>query len=482
MTGTAVSGEVAKRIERIEHGLHVMGTPGGRPIGCARLRERMEHYAIPGVSIAVINNLQIEWAKGYGTLGSGKPAPVTPESLFQAASISKPITAVATLRLVEQGHLDLDEDVNTYLTSWKVPANDGWQPRVTLRQLLSHSAGMTVHGFPGFLRDQEQPSLLQVLEGAKPSNTAPIRVDTLPGTQFRYSGGGYSVLQQLFVDVTGKRFAELMQDLVLEPLGMEHSLFEQPLSDAQQTDAAAGHRWSGEPIPGGGCVYPQLAAAGLWTTPSDLVRFALDMQLARAGRPSRLLSSAMVNELLCPQLDEPVGLAGLSPKGRIGLGILLDGTGESSRFLHAGGNQGFISWLVGYRDTGIGAAVMTNADSGAVLIAEILAAIAEAYDWPGYRSWHNPLVTIHPSTVDTYVGAYELKSGQRLLVSRRDGGLVVQLESQDPLDLYPESESRFVATAIDLQINFDRADDDQVTGLRLRQNGREQPATLNLER
>jgi CubicO group peptidase (beta-lactamase class C family) len=204
-----MSADIGQRVERVINGLLPETALQNQYTAPATLVERMAHYRTPGVSMAVVNNGEIEWARGFGLRQWGSPEPVTEETLFQAGSISKPIFALAMMRLVEDGRLDLDEDVNAYLTAWKIPATGSWQPKVTLRQLLSHSAGLTVHGFPGYLRHEEQPTVIQILNGERPANTAPVRVNIIPGTQFRYSGGGTTVAQQLLVDVLGKPFPDL---------------------------------------------------------------------------------------------------------------------------------------------------------------------------------------------------------------------------------------------------------------------------------
>ena len=202
--------EIADRISRIEQNLFPASkTAEYRPQKASSLN-KLEHYDIPGVSIAIIHQGCIEWAKGYGVQDVETQEPVTCDTLFQAASISKSVTAAAVLKLVDAGQLDLDEDVNTYLRSWQIPTHMSWQPRVTLRHLLCHGAGVTVHGFPGYTHDAVLPTLEQVLEGQKPTNTGPIRINIPPGTRFRYSGGGYCILQQVLMDVTGQPFPELM--------------------------------------------------------------------------------------------------------------------------------------------------------------------------------------------------------------------------------------------------------------------------------
>ncbi len=149
--------------------------------------------------MAVIHQTQLELAQDYGVGDAGKLDPVTPDSLFQACSISKAVAAVATLRLVDSGRIDLDVDVDNYLDSWNVPPNGGWQPRITLRQLLSHTAGATGPWYPGYHPDQQIPTPLDILQGEKPANTPGVRVNVLPGSRYRYAGGGYCIVQQRIV-------------------------------------------------------------------------------------------------------------------------------------------------------------------------------------------------------------------------------------------------------------------------------------------
>src|SRR5688572_931570 len=273
-------------ISRIENGLLPPIVTKGRDASM-KLADRMAFHKVPGVSIAVINEGKLEWAKGYGVLESGSAQAVTADTLFQAASISKPVAAMAALALVEQGKLGLDEDVNLKLTSWRVPDNNFTRTeKVTLRRLLSHSAGLTIHGFPGYSANASIPTLQQILDGQKPANTKAIRVDVLPGKQFRYSGGGYTVLQQLMIDVTGRSFPDLLQDLVLRKIGMSRSTFIQPLPKDLESNAANAHE-EGKAIKGRWHSYPEMAAAGLWTTPTDLALFAIDVMESAQGKPGK---------------------------------------------------------------------------------------------------------------------------------------------------------------------------------------------------
>ncbi|MGI8690749.1 MAG: serine hydrolase [Thermomicrobiales bacterium] len=451
----------AVRMRRVEEGIVPLGA---RPSENARrisLTERMAFYAVPGVSIAVINEYQLEWARGYGVREAGKTEPVTTESLFQVGSVSKPVAAVTALQLVCSEHLDLDEDVNHSLRSWQIPANGTWQPRVTIRHLLSHSGGLTVHGFPGYRRDGPIPSLTHVLQGEYPANTPPIRVDTIPGTQFRYSGGGTTVLQQLLIDSTGKPFPHVARELVFEPLGMRNSTYEQPLPAAHWDQAAAGHRTGGGVVEGKWHVYPEMAAAGLWTTPTDLARLVIDIQAARAGKPHTVLSRDMVNEMLTPHVESR------------GLGFALAGSGPSMRFLHGGDDQGFTCRLVAYRDRGLGAIVMTNSDEGAPLLDEIMRAIAAEYDWPDYLPREPTRVLVAADMLDRYIGTYVFPLGFALVVTRDGNGLAVQPIGQAPLIFAPESEATFFSEVVDTKLMFVTTDAGTATGVRFQQSGRE---------
>ncbi len=336
----------------------------------AGIQERMIALNVRGVSIAVIQNYEIEWAKGYGFADLESKRPVTTDTLFQAGSISKPVAAVACMKLIEMGKLSLDAPVNTFLKSWKLPDNDfSKEQKVTLRRIMSHSAGITVHGFPGYAAGEPVPSLVEVLNGAKPANTPAIRVDVTPGTIFRYSGGGYTIMQLMMIDVTGLTFPELMRQFVLTKAGMTHSTYEQPLPAALTGKAASGYRQNGDPVPGRYHTYPEMAAAGLWTTASDLARFAIEIQKSREGRSNKILTQATVAEMLREQ------------KKPYGLGFGLDQVGGSSRFGHGGADEGFQALLSATMD-GQGFVIMTNSDNGIRLANEIRMSIAAAYHWP----------------------------------------------------------------------------------------------------
>ena len=446
-TAGAARADAPNDTARISHVLGGLRPPveiQGKPAPRWTLAERMTQHKVPGVSIAVIQGGRIAWARGFGVKEAGKSDSVTPATLFQAASISKPVTATAMLRLVEQGTLNLDTNVNQYLKSWKVPDNKfTTTEKVTLRRIVSHTAGLTVHGFPGYATTDPLPTVVQVLDGAKPANTAPVRVDTTPGAIERYSGGGTTIMQQLLVDVTGKPFPALMQELVLGPAGMTSSTYEQPIPAGRAPEAAHAHRQDGKPIPGGWHVYPEMAPAGLWTTPTDLLQWAIAITDARAGRSTTLLSQGMTQQMLTAQKNE------------VGLGPFVGGSGRNFHFGHGGANEGFHSELVMYPELGVGAAVMTNGDGGPILIQEVLRALAAEYGWPDYGAEHLPALTLDAKAVAGLVGTY-LLAGVTVRVEQDSGRLMLRAQQLPEQELLPKSDTSFVMSSLGWQVRFTR--------------------------
>jgi CubicO group peptidase (beta-lactamase class C family) len=425
----------------------------------------MKQYNVPGVSIAIIDQHAVVWSDAYGVLQAGQVAPTRIDTLFQACSISKAVTAVAILRLVQAGSLDLDTDVNRYLRTWKIPANDSWQPTVTIRQLLSHTAGINVPWFYGYHRDQDIPSLEQILAGEKPANTPGMRVNMLPGTRFRYSGGGYCVLQQLLCDVRQQTFPELMRDVVFGPVGMVQSTYEQPLPTKYWSNTCSGHRANGKPLAGGWHTMPEMAAAGLETTATDLARFSIDLQLALAGQEARLLSPEMVRIWLSPQVQ-------CEPSGLMGLGVWLDGSGATARFGHPGDNEGFACRWTALREGGMGAVIMTNSDNGGELIADVFPAIGQAYGWPEIENLpaHPPLMSA--SMMDC-VGTYQFRSGISCSITHMIDSLYLQMLHQSPVPLTAVSETVYILQPLEGELIFLPDEEGIIRGLRLRQDGTE---------
>ena len=336
------------------------------------LAQLMERMRVPGVSIAVIKDFEIHWAKGYGIADVTAGTAVTPDTIFQAASISKPTAAMGVMRLVQDGRMSLDADINTYLKSWKLPASEHTRDRpVTLRSLLSHTSGLgDGFGFPGYHPQAALPTTVQILDGEKPSNTGKVLMERPPFTAFKYSGGGVTVVQLAVTDTTGEAFPTLMKRLVLDPIGMRNSGFDQPLSPERDRMAARAHNGRGATMDAKWHVYPELEAAGLWTTPSDLARLAIELQNALQGKSTRVLNAASARDMVTP-----VGL------GDFAVGFGLQKLAEGWYFSHGGSNWGFQCNLIAHVRKGYGLAIMTNADSGGQLINEIRSRVAAAYDW-----------------------------------------------------------------------------------------------------
>jgi CubicO group peptidase (beta-lactamase class C family) len=449
--------EIEQRIQRVANGLLTANVIPGQP--SMTLSARMTELKVPGVSIAVIRNGGIEWARGFGSVSIGGP-PVTPETLFQAGSISKPVSAIAALALVQAGQLDLDADVNTMLKSWKIPENSfTGESKVTLRRLLSHSAGISVHGFPGYATDKPVPSLIDVLEGKPPANTAPIIVEYVPGSRFQYSGGGYTIMQQLLLDVTGKPFPDLVADMVLKPFGMTNSSFVQPLPAKEAQAAATPYRGDGAPVPGGPHTYPELAAAGLWTTPTDLARFALALQDAWAGRKNPVLSQSMTAQMLTPGL------------GDYGLSLVVRGSPPNRRFGHAGVNAGFVNLMTAF-ENGEGAVIMTNGARGLLVASEIMRSIATEYQWPAGQPKVKQRINVSAEYLERLVGLYEIAPGFRIRISR-EGDRLFATTRQERNEVFPESQRDFFYTIVDAVLTFETDGQASATQLTLHQDGKD---------
>jgi CubicO group peptidase (beta-lactamase class C family) len=447
-------------------------SPPGRPAAESAndavdevIRVEMQKRHVPGLSLAIIQDGQIVKAKGYGVTEKGGDVPVTTSTLFQAGSISKPVSALGALCLVERGKLALDEDVNARLRSWKVPSNEfTGKKTVTLRGLLSHTAGLTVHGFPGYATDEPVPTLVQVLDGAKPANTDPIRVDVAPGSLWRYSGGGYTIMQQMVVDVTGQPFPQLMKETVLVPLGMNESTFEQPLPAERARLTATGHYADRSLVKGKWHIYPEMAAAGLWTTPSDLARFAVGVQAAAAGKSGKTLSRRMAREMLTVQ------------KNTYGLGFGLGRSGAASRFGHGGRDEGFDALLTACAETGQGAAIMINANDNSRMISRIVEVIAREYHWPGGSSEtpaKHAAAVVDPDKLDACTGHYEFENNQMMTIATDGGRLVSIVDGFPDEEFLPATDVRFDSAGREIQVTFLKDAGGEVTGLLWKEDGRE---------
>lgn len=429
------------RIDHILGGLRPPVAIKNRPPVRWTLAERMQALHIPGISMAIIDSGRVFWAGAFGVRHAGSTDSVTSSTLFQAQSISKPVSATATLRLVEAGSLSLDENINVYLSSWKLPENAFTKHvKVTLRRILSHSAGLTVGGFGGYRLGDSIPTLPQILDGKPPANTPPIRVDTIPGSVSRYSGGGYLVVQQLLIDATGETFPTLMKRLVLDPVGMDLSTFEQPLPKHRWNETASGHDARGEAMKGNWPIHPEMAAAGLWTTPTELAHWALALADAYTGHSDRLLSKAMATQMLTEQ------------KAPFGLGLVLGGKDQTLSFGHSGANLGFRAEFVLFPAQGKGAVIMTNGDLGSYLIDELFQSIAAEFQWFSHRQAEREAIVLTSDQLDGLVGVYNVPGpfGPAILyeVSRKGDRLFAELKGFSPkLEIFAASTDTLFASS-----------------------------------
>ena len=474
--------ESGGRAARVESGLPAV-TRGDRTLHLS-LTQWMEALAVPGVSIAVIDHHRIVWAKAFGVTTPGpQGSPITPDTIFQAASIAKPVTAVAVLRQVERGAFNLDDDINSVLQSWKLPGGDlQGEERVTIRRLLAHTGGITPGGFQGYPSTAPVPGIVQVLRGMPPANNGAAQVVSKPGSEVAYSGLGYSLLQLALEDRLGRPFEAILQDTVLRPLRLGDSTFNQNLSAALRARAARGHLGTGVMVEGGWFVNPELAAAGLWTTPTDLAKLAIGVASSKRGK-GHLLSRGLARQMLSPHRDE------------MGLGFVVRGEDAHGYFAHSGGNAGYFAHFEMLADTGQGVVIMTNADAGQALASLIIASVAKEYDWPlADRRQISPgrvervfaqvdrvankrvRVDVDPTVLARYVGKYELADGLLFDIKLVDGQLRLRLGDQPQFPLLAESETRFFLEAVDAQITFVVDAAGQPTALVLHQGGRNQQA------
>jgi CubicO group peptidase (beta-lactamase class C family) len=415
---------------------------------------------INGLSLAIIQDGRIE-PRVYGVTGRGG-SPVTPETLFQAGSISKPVAAVGALRLVDQGLLSLDDDVNGKLRTWKVPDNEfTTSEKVTLRRLLSHTAGLTVHGFPGYDVKERMPSPVEVLDGA--GNTDAVRVNVVPGSISRYSGGGYTVIQVLVSDVAGKPFAQYMSEAVLGPLGMSRSTYEQPLRADRAAQTASGYLADRSAVNGRWHVYPEMAAAGLWTTPTDLAKFAIEIQQALAGQSNKVISQALARELLTDQ-----------KKSNYGLGLAVSRSGAERTFGHNGRDHGFDASMVAFAEGGQGLVIMINANDNSRMTARIQDFVARKYKWPAFASTPAAVKKLDTTIpLESVAGRYELSNNNMLTLVPHNGALFTDVNGLPDEEFVFMDGDRFGSTERNVSFRMTRTPKGEVVALAWSAAGRD---------
>ncbi len=420
------------------------------------LTDRMKKYNINGLSIAVIHNYQIEWAKGYGFADVSEKRPVTEKTLFQAASISKSVNSLGVLKLAQEKRLDLNSDINKYLKSWKFPYDEKSNNKfITLTNLLSHTGGLTVSGFPGYAKGEVLPSLPQILDGQKPANTGPVRSSIEPGKSFIYSGGGITVSQMIIMDITNQPYDVFMKANVLDPLGMTSSSFTQPSPASREKLLATGYRVDGTEVEGKYHIYPEQAAAGLWTNPTDLCRSFIETQLSYIGESAKVLTPEMTRLRLTTVLDDAA--LGLFVNSRV--------TGSFKYFNHNGGNEGFCCTAIGCLNAGEGVVIMTNTDhnNGAIL-EEIANSVATVYKWKDYYLPEKvKVVEVETSVLNKYAGKYDM-DGIAVAFKMSNIGLTVSVSGDLYWRVYFTSDNEFFIREGRGLYRFQTDKDKKVTG------------------
>jgi CubicO group peptidase (beta-lactamase class C family) len=431
--------------------------------GAYNIKDRMAYFHIHGVSIAVIHNYKIEWAKGYGWADDSLKIPVTAQTLFQAGSISKSLNGVGLLKLAQDKKIDLYTDINTYLTGWKFPYDSlSKSKKITIANLLSHTAGLTVHGFGGYQKGATIPAVEQVLDGKVPANSPAVRSMYEPGLKSEYSGGGTTISQLIVANVTHEPYDKYMYDSILKPLGMTASTYRQPPIDRDSRLIAAAYYPDGKQVKGKYHIYPEQAAAGLWTTPTDLGKYIIETQLALAGKSHKVLNQQMTGLRLTPYIDKSAAL-----------GVFIDSYPDGTKyFQHGGVDEGFISQYYGSLEDGNGLVVMVNTSNGGAIIAEIVNSIAKVYGFTHLN--HTKViktVVVADAVLQSYTGQYELGPGFILTISKKGSSLFAQGTGQQKNEIFPESQNKFFAKNFDAEVEFIKDDEGRVTKLIVHQNG-----------
>ncbi|MGF7041613.1 serine hydrolase [Mucilaginibacter lappiensis] len=454
---TACAQSDKDKIQQVEKGL--IGTVQINGETPWTIQERMAYFKIPGLSVAVIQNYHIVWAKGYGFANDSLKTPVTAQTLFQAGSISKSLNAVGVLKLVQDKKLDLYTDINNYLTSWKFPYDSlSKGKKITMANLLSHTAGLNMPGFPGYQQGKSLPTIVQILDGQKPANTPAIRSKYAPGIRSEYSGGGIIISQLIVMDVTHQAYADYMKKAVLDPLGMKSSTFIQPPTDIKPDLLATGYGLNNKPIPGKYRIFSELAAAGLWTNPTDLAKYIVETQLAYEGRSAKILNQATTKLRLTPYLDK-----------RTALGIYIDDMEGAKYFEHAGATLGFRSWYYGSMEGGNGVVVMINSDHDEI-IKEVVNSVAKVYGFKGlYHS--TKTIAVADTVLQAYTGVYQVTPQFSLTVSKEDKQLYVQPPGRVKSAIFPKTPTSFVLKEAQVELEFVKDATGKVYAVMLKEGG-----------
>ena len=429
------------------------------------LQQRMQFYHIRGLSIAVVHNFKIEWARGYGVTDTTTRRPVTVQTLFQAGSVSKSLNAMGVLKLVQEKKISLYQDINDYLREWKFPYDSiSKGKKITVAELLSHTAGLSVHGFAGYSLNDTIPTLPQVLNGIPPANSPPVRSLFEPGLRYQYSGGGITISQLIVQDVTRQPYDIYMRNNVLAPLGMTMSFFTQPPSKSEQQLLATGYRAGGMQVDTKYHIYPEEAAAGLWTNPTDLAKYIITTQLSLKGKSNKVLSQEMTELRLTPYIDKYSAL-----------GVFIEQRDGEKYFGHDGADEGFRATYKGSFDHGNGVVVMVNSDNGGILN-EVVNSVATVYGWKDfYQPVIKSAIKVPDSLLKKYAGRYLLGT-DTLVLSGTGIGIFLSLNSTQQDEVFFSSDKQFFAKDFPLEFLVETDDSGSVKDIYFKQGGHEMRA------
>lgn len=431
-----------QRINKVENSLSPLVSKKGDALW--NLEEQMLNYKVTGLSIAVINSYEIEWAKGYGITGSTESPTVTDRTVFQAASMSKFVNAIALMKLKELEKINLDEDINTYLTSWKFPySNDFGTNPITISQLLSHTAGLSTHGFSGYENSGNLPSIIQTLEGDKPANSDKVKQVLPPNKEFKYSGGGVTISQLILTDNSTSSYEDFLKSNVFIPLGMNNSFYSIE-SDKYPKDLAFGHTRNSKTLKNNYNLYPESAAAGLWTTPTDLAKLIIDIQLSLKSDSGKILSQQFTSELTTPTLEN----------SNSALGVFTENENGNLYLQHSGSNRGFRGKFYFSAENGNGVVVMLNG-TNTEIIEEIIRSVASVYEWEGFEKLvASPELNLNELDLSKYEGTYALDN-REVIVSQKKGQLTLTEKGKWSSKLTALNNSTFVVDIVKPQATIE---------------------------
>ena len=429
------------RLARIENNLAPLFQIKGREVPKYNIDERLKELGIPGISVAFVKDGKIAWARAYGMADVADGKKMTTETLLLAGSISKPVAALRAHQMVEDGTFSLDENVNSYLKSWQVPDNEFTQEeKVTLRRILNHTAGLTVWGFPGYDKGDKVPSTVEVLDGK--GNTDSVRVYKVPGESWMYSGGGYTIMQLMIEDNESVSFTESLQKNVLDKMNMRGSTFGNPLPEKYHDLAATGYRGDGREVEGKWPIYPEMAAAGLWTTPSQLIQYAIEVQKINNTQQDGILKYETVKEMLTPGMNSH------------GLGPVV----KRHYFEHGGADEGFRAQLFAWKEQPYALVTMVNSDNGSIQ-QELALAIAEEYGLKGIRPTVYNTIDMAAADMEKFTGKFNIPDLGDCEFTIENGQLQVSAAFlPKTLKLLPMTETRFFDEADGTPFAFDIKD------------------------